>query len=205
MLSKRARMDVPVVVNRQAKRPVEKSLVVINATVGTAVAANTVSLTTSGSVGAVGNAMTYSGGHIQISYFPTTAATVIVGFALIVLRQGTTVNSPTLTSAQTFYAPEQDVLWSHYAVLPSNTASAATTVVVPTAKIKTMRKLKLGDAVVFVAISSWLLVSGCFPPTAFSIDLYGSMFVVPNIVYALGFLTSAKMSIFISFISLKLY
>ena len=156
MLSKRARMDVPVVVNRQAKRPVEKSLVVINATVGTAVAANTVSLTTSGSVGAVGNAMTYSGGHIQISYFPTTAATVIVGFALIVLRQGTTVNSPTLTSAQTFYAPEQDVLWSHYAVLPSNTASAATTVVVPTAKIKTMRKLKLGDAVVFVAISSAL-------------------------------------------------
>ena len=100
--------------------------------------------------------MTYSGGHIQISYFPTTAATVIVGFALIVLRQGTTVNSPTLTSAQTFYAPEQDVLWSHYAVLPSNTASAATTVVVPTAKIKTMRKLKLGDAVVFVAISSAL-------------------------------------------------
>ena len=145
--------DGAVVQYRTAKRPVEKSIITATGILGASVTAQTVSLTGTGAAGPVSSAMTYSGGNIQVTYWNNTTAVTLVGFALIILRQGTTVNAPALTGSSTFYAPEQDVLWSWYAIMPPNNISPATTQVA-VGKIKSMRKLKLGDAIVFVGIGS---------------------------------------------------
>ena len=68
-------------------------------------------------------------------------------WAIVLVRDGNTANSMTITNGSSFYKPEQNVL--AFGVGPSGKDDSTPTVVY--GNTKTMRKLLIGDTIVFLA------------------------------------------------------
>ena len=68
-------------------------------------------------------------------------------WAIVLVRDGNTANSLAISNGASFYQPEQNVL--AFGVAPSR--SDATTLNLQEGSTKTMRKLLIGDSVVFIA------------------------------------------------------
>ena len=145
---KRARTDLPVTVaTRGPKRPIDKTLVTVAHTANTVQQSTTLYLATT--------AVTFSGGVVRgsIAILPTSL-TVTIGWAIVYSRQGFNPNTISITNATDFYDPEQDVICSG---IVSASGGASTTEVVSfpiVEKIRTMRKMKEGDSIIFLAIAS---------------------------------------------------
>ena len=98
-------------------------------------------------------AETFVGGFL-IGNFTKGVATsrVSIAIALIVLREGQTVSALNLSEGSPLYSPEQDVLWATV----FDTAKAADSDLVRdfTVQIKAQRKLKIGDTLRLINVSS---------------------------------------------------
>ena len=109
------------------------------------------SVTSAGTVRTASNAETFIGGTITGSF--TQVGTLQDTFGvmfLVVLRDGNTVNTPTLTAGANFYEPAENVLWHRVIRGNSHNATHATF----QDKIKAKRKLKEGDVLRFYSIGN---------------------------------------------------
>ena len=94
-------------------------------------------------------AETYTGGHIQVSLQRVSGGGVIQ-CALMMVPEGVTNPTLTTTDANPFAQPEEYVLWGASVYLGSNSVEP----VILKDRIKTMRKMKNGDALVFACRGS---------------------------------------------------
>ena len=132
MITKRQR----VVYASGPKRPIDKKIVSIQASVGSGAQ-------TSATVFSATEAVTYTGGHVSWCFVGAGAG--VGAWALIYVREGNVANTVDINNSSTFYTPEQDILaLGHF-------GSSATDfdVVFNNLKIKTKRKMKAGDTIIF--------------------------------------------------------
>ena len=146
---KRVRETQTIVV-RSARRPVEKKVITIAQTVS-----NTQTSTT---IFTSGDALTYSGGVLQLSYTPerNLAANVTTFWALVYLQESRSASTLSIANGNDLYLPEQDVLAC--GSFSSNDTTAAVDVppsqYQPPMKLKSQRKMKEGDALAFIVLSN---------------------------------------------------
>ena len=90
-------------------------------------------------------------GHVLQAATATTAGSIAC--AVVLQRDGQTLDNLKFTDGLTAFDPEQDVLW--YKVLPGGTALTETNPsVFWTEQVKSQRKLRVGDKIVFIARTS---------------------------------------------------
>ncbi len=98
-------------------------------------------------------AETFSGlfGNV-LGWQGTIVSLLTYAFAIIYVRDGQTISTLKIQDGDTLYSPEQDVLWSHVGTwgTTTNTEGHVTRDIL----IKTMRKMKEGDKIVFLALGS---------------------------------------------------
>ena len=94
-------------------------------------------------------AETYTGGHINASVVPVSAGGIIQ-MVLAVVPEGITSPTLTTTDANALYTPEEYVVWSQTFAL----ISGQVTPIQVNAKIKSMRKMKVGDRLILSARGS---------------------------------------------------
>ena len=141
---KRARTELPAVVVARPRRPVERQCLTVNRTV-----TNTQS---SNNLFTASNALTYTGGSIQVSCAQAqSASAATMRWALVIVREGLTPTTLSMTDGGTMFLPEQDVL-----AAGSFTSPTGTTVSIASEfhKLKSMRKMKEGDTLLWLTISS---------------------------------------------------
>lgn len=128
------------IVGRTTKRPVEKRLInVSKATVSTQV--TSILLTTT-------NACTISGLRWSLSVGQDGGGGIAFGhWAVVVVKEGNTVNAIGTGDAGTFYAPEQNVLTFGNWLIDNNVETK-----IFSGNTKTMRKMQGGDVLLFVVV-----------------------------------------------------
>ncbi len=142
-MSKRRRVGPNVV--RAARRPINKDLVVVSITT---VAGSQVSSVLRA---AVTFPSTMTGLRWSISVFNAAGSAPTKFFwAIVIVPQGTTASTMSISDGSTFYSPEKNVLT--FGVQSSLTSVAAQTQMFE-GSTKTMRKLQVGDVINFIAIA----------------------------------------------------
>ena len=134
------------IIARGPKRPVEKIVGVHNAVVTNSQTAGLNILP--------GVACTYSGGTLTISTtWNNTVSTAAFYWALVFLREGQTLSSLSIANNTVLYEPSQDVL----ACGCANAIIGATDnqdTIIKEYKLKSMRKMKEGDGIVFTTLGN---------------------------------------------------
>lgn len=146
---KRRRTDTGfVTVQRATKRPIDKELKTMAQTsVTTSVSSTTLKTTTfPGTV--VGLRWDLSAMNIITTDSP------MIAWAIVVIPDGEAANTPALSDGADFYTPEQNVLAFGTALLADVDAGAGNIQQHFNGSTKAMRKLKQGDVLSLVAISS---------------------------------------------------
>ncbi len=137
---KRARLS-----NVRGKRPIDKDLIVVNQTTTTSVTTTALKTTTF--------PCTVVGIRWVISTQSLVASTMILSWAIVITRDGDSVNTPSQSNGASFYQPEQDVLM--FGVTHLNSTGVVTDQIKNyEGMTKTMRKLKAGDVLNFITINS---------------------------------------------------
>ncbi len=130
---------------RGARRPIDKDLIVVKQTTTTSVS-TTAMKTTTFPCTVVGIRWT---GVVK----SLVASTQTISWAIVITRDGDSVNTPSQSNGASFYTPEQDVLMFGVTTLVSN-ATATAQVFQFEGSTKTMRKLKAGDVLNFISLNS---------------------------------------------------
>ncbi len=129
-------------------RPIDKELKVVNQTATTTVTATTLKTTTFPGTG-VG--LRWSVGTQNSN----TASDVVLGWAIVVIPDGEAANTPALSDGADFYTPEQNVLAFGMLRLKDYDAGGGGPIGENfEGTTKTMRKLKSGDVLAFITLSS---------------------------------------------------
>ncbi len=141
-MAKRRRIGANVV--RAARRPIDKSMIVVNSE----------DFTTQASI-PIQTSTVFPGTLTGLRWslgFVNSAGTAIGGlfWSIVVVPQGTTASTMSTTNAATFYSPEQNVLT--FGSATSLTSVAAQNVMFE-GSTKSMRKLKVGDTVVLLVVA----------------------------------------------------
>jgi len=128
------------------RRPIDKKLIFVNQSVTNSVATTTLHTTTFPG--------TVTGLRWSLSALNSlTTASPQVAWAIVVVHDGDSANTPSLTNAADFYTPEQDVLAFGHAYLADTDAGAGNVQSHWEGNTKTMRKLRAGDLLQFITIS----------------------------------------------------
>ena len=136
-------------VSTRSKRPIEKKIITVNKLVGVAQQQT--------AVFNANEAVTYAGGHLQISWDGNPAAIGRAVWAVVLIREGQTASTISLTDNTATYLPEQDVL-----AMGVFQSATLTDLLGDTVTIKTKRKLKQGDAIYFIVLGSIASVGNIF-------------------------------------------
>lgn len=139
MSRKRARLA-----NVRGKRPIDKLLKVTSTTITTTVTNTTLQTTTF--------PCTIVGVRWMLSASTAVASIQDVWWAIVVVPDGESVNTPAISNAADFYTPEQNVLAFGMGQMMDNTLQSGT--LMWEGSTKTMRKLKGGDVLSIVQIGS---------------------------------------------------
>ena len=94
-------------------------------------------------------AQTFVGGSIDWQCQKVTA-NASAWFAIVLVRDGVSASTISLSVPGTPYEPEQDVLWSKHMV---TTDLANGEIKYGSDRIKTMRKMRTGDKILFVGLA----------------------------------------------------
>jgi len=129
----------------RGKRPIDKDLIVVNQTTTTSVTTTALKTTTF--------PCTVVGIRWVISIQSIVASIQLLSWAIVITRDGDSVNTPSQSNAASFYQPEQDVLMFGTTHLSDNTFATGT-IMNFEGTTKTMRKLKAGDVLNFITINS---------------------------------------------------
>ena len=89
-------------------------------------------------------AETYTGGHIQVSVARVSGG--VLNMVLIVIPEGLTIPSVSTTDGNPPYTPEEHVLWAGTLRISSSSVEQHLLV----GKIRSMRKMKNGDRLMFL-------------------------------------------------------
>ncbi len=149
-MSKRRRRDTNVI--RSARRPIDKSMIVVKSDDFTTQASIPIQTATI-------FPGTLTGLRWSLGFVNTTGtATTQAFWCIVVVPQGTQASTMSTTNAATFYSPEQNVLT--FGVATSLTSVGAQNVMFE-GSTKSMRKLKVSDTVVLLVVAqatqSWSL------------------------------------------------
>ncbi len=139
MSRKRARLS-----NVRGKRPIDKLLKVTAVTVTSTVTSTTLQTTTF--------PCTVVGLRWSLSASSAVASIQDVWWAIVVIPDGESANTPAISNAADFYTPEQNVLAFGHGQMVDNTLQSMA--LQWDGATKTMRKLKGGDVLAIVHISS---------------------------------------------------
>ncbi len=157
MSRKRPRLGPGVV--RAARRPIAKSLIIVEDNAVAGAQASTALFVTTFPATMVGLRWSLS----ATQSLGTTAVTQIQ-WAIVVSRDGNTPNTMSTGDGNGLYSPEADVLAFGCACMKTHTAASTPQVVTWNSDTKTMRKLKTGDRLDIIYISEatnvWALF-GC--------------------------------------------
>ncbi len=125
---------------RAARRPIDKSIVAVNKDAVDATDVTTVLLTTTFPCTVVGL-------RWDIAFFQAAGTGEgIFHWAIVVVRDGVTIDTLAISDAAAFFEPEQNCLVFGVGVIDNNSQTKSFT-----GDTKTMRKMKGGDTLVFVA------------------------------------------------------
>lgn len=128
------------------KRPIDKKLIAVAQTVTNSVTASTLHTTTFPG--------TVTGLRWAISAeVDSTTANPVCAWAIVIVHDGDSANTPSLSNASDFYAPEQDVLAFGYKHGTDADVGQGPSAIHWEGSTKTMRKLRAGDTVQFITIS----------------------------------------------------
>ncbi len=129
----------------RARRPIDKDLKVVAHTITTTVVSTTLKTTTF--------PCTVVGIRWTLTLSSAVASIQDVWWALVVVPDGESVNTPAISDGATFYAPEQNVLAFGVGQLMSNAGDGIQPLMWE-GSTKTMRKLKAGDVLALATIGS---------------------------------------------------
>ncbi len=131
---------------QRVARPIDKELIVVNQTPTTTVVATTLkTVTFPGTV--VGLRWAMSAVNIL------TTASVLISWAIVVVQDGESANTPSQSNGSDFYTPEQHVLAFGNMRLADLDGAAGNITHNWEGTTKTMRKLKQGDLLQFITIA----------------------------------------------------
>lgn len=144
-MSKRQRTNTQP--QRRAKRPIDKKLINVGSA-GLTNAEVAVDIYPAASFPG-----TITGLRWEIAFMRNTGAGVVSSYrwAIIVVPAGTAVNTMSMTSASSLYDPEQMVLAFGCGTTPATAQAGAANI--HTGSTKSMRKLKAGDKLTFIALA----------------------------------------------------
>ncbi len=129
----------------RGKRPIDKDLIVVSQTTTTSVVSTAMKTTTF--------PCTVVGIRWVITINALVASSQLVSWAIVITRDGDSVNTPSQSNGSSFYTPEQDVLMFGVSAVKS-TGIDANQIWNFEGSTKTMRKLKAGDVLNFITINS---------------------------------------------------
>lgn len=139
-------------------RPIDKDIISVAQTVTTSV--NDTVLKT------VSIPSTVVGIRWNATALAITANQCMYAWAIVVVHDGNSVSTPSLSNASTFYAPEQDVLAFGFGGLnPAGSTDPGPNTNPIEGATKTMRKLRVGDELHFITIGN----------VASSVDIFGAV------------------------------
>lgn len=144
LLMKRQRTGRSTFVQKQA-RPIDKELKVVNQVATVTVGSTTLKTTTF--------PCTVVGLRWSIAANALTAAETLIYWAIVIVRDGESANTPATSDGADFYTPEQNVLAFGMGRTES-TAVASDQTVHWEGSTKTMRKMKQGDLLQFITLDS---------------------------------------------------
>lgn len=144
-MSKRARRSEPVSSFRAPRRPIDKELKVVNSQVTNSVVTTTLKTTTF--------PCTVVGLRWDVMFTNDNAAEAEAGWAVVVVQDGDSANTPALSDGADFYTPEQNVLAFGAMALDADGAGQENTMHF-SGSTKTMRKLKQGDVLQFITMGN---------------------------------------------------
>jgi len=149
-MSKRRRTG-SVVVQRTAKRPIDKCLVAVSQTCSTTQVESSLGIATFPA--------TLVGLRWSLSWASAgSTANPITRWALVIVRDGLAANTIATSDGADFYTPEGDVLAFGVVQLTESDVTAGPQTLNIEGQSKSMRKMKNGDQFVFITLCS--LVSG---------------------------------------------
>ncbi len=144
------------VIQRSAKRPIDKELKAVQLAVTNAVASSTLKTTT------------FPGTVVSLRWSVRYVGTLATSntqcyWAIVVVPDGEAVNTPGVSDGADFYTPEQNVI--AFGILAGTDADVGQgpSITISEGSTKAMRKLKQGDVLSFI----------CFSNTANSGDIRG--------------------------------
>lgn len=146
-MSKRQRTSSTSFIPRAPKRPIDKSLVVINKTVGTSQLETTLETATF--------PCTITGLRWDLmSHSTLTTGNVVINWAIIIVKDGNSANTMATSDASSLYQPEQNVLAYGCGIFPDADAGQGPIGRTWTGNTKTMRKLMAGDKLALIALAT---------------------------------------------------
>ncbi len=141
-----------IAIQKRTKRPIDKNIISINQTLGTTQVQTTLKTITFPA--------TIVGIRWELAFVNTsTADNNTVSWAIIVIRQGNTANTMSISNGGDFYTPEKEVLAYGVVSLADNSAGDGPRLVNASGQTKTMRRMMGGDILAFVQLST-LAASG---------------------------------------------
>ena len=130
---------------RAAPRPIDKELKVVNQTSTTSVTTTVLKTTTF--------PCTIVGLRWNMSSTSITANNTLLQWAIVLVQDGDSVNTPASSDGADFYTPEQNVLAFGVSRLMANNATGGNISWNWEGSTKTMRKMKQGDVLNFITLS----------------------------------------------------
>ncbi len=128
-------------------RPIDKELKAVVQTSTTSVGTTTLKTTT------------FPGTVVGLRWNLSVRSIIATGdssvyWAIIVVPDGQSANTPSTSNAGDFYTPEQDVLAFGIATVRDNDVGSGPSIIHTEGTTKTMRKLKQGDLLQFITLST---------------------------------------------------
>jgi len=129
----------------QAKRPIDKELIVCSQTTTTSVVSTTLKTTTF--------PCTVVGLRWSLAFSSVVASESVISWLIIVVKDGNSANTPSQSNGADMYTPEQNVL-AFGVVVVGSTGAATDQIQHIEGTTKTMRKLKQGDVLQLITLNS---------------------------------------------------
>lgn len=149
MKRRRLNSGTPLVVQKSQTRPIDKDLISVSKSPLSTTQLSTVLKTAT-------YPCTITGLRWDLDAVAITTAVDFVTWAIVVVHDGDSANTMSATDGASFYQPEQDVLAFGELLVSGN--AQGNPINGAHGNTKTMRKLKAGDQLVFIAVGT--VVSG---------------------------------------------
>lgn len=153
-LGKRQRLNNNNMIMVSKKRPIDKEIIVINDASATGVQESTLLTTAT-------FPCTITGIRWDFGVLAASAAANCLFWAIVVVKDGDSVNNFATSDASSMYQPEQNVIAFGSGIINSSSANGGPLVRSWTGSTKSMRKLMAGDQLFFTYIGQGATASWC--------------------------------------------